>query len=136
VIRDHLRPAIVVTGLAVAAVACRESVATAPTAVPSTCTPRGTTLELTAVNIAFDPSVLCARAGHPFSIAFDNRDAGVPHNVQIFTDRNMSESVFKGALISGVDTVAYSVAALPPGVYWFRCDVHPSQMVGALVVAP
>jgi plastocyanin len=89
---------------------------------------------LTAHNIAFQPTTLCAPAGQALTIAFDNQDSGVPHNVQIFSDADMTRSVFKGDIFSGPETRDYQVPALPAGVYRFRCDVHP-QMTGVLVVA-
>lgn len=77
---------------------------------------------------------LTAPAGDPFGLVFINEDDGVQHNVAIYGDESVEESLFVGALIQGPETVTYDVPALAPGVYYFRCDVHP-QMDGALEAA-
>ena len=46
----------------------------------------GPTLQVSAANIAYEQSSLEAPANTPFSIEFDNKDAGVPHNVSIHKD--------------------------------------------------
>ena len=35
----------------------------------------------------------------------------------------------------GPGSVTYQVDALPAGSYFFRCDVHPTQMTGTFVIA-
>ena len=94
----------------------------------------GAVVALSAQDIAFQPDALTAPAGEPFTIAFDNRDAGVQHNVDIFTDDSFSGTpLFEGELVTGVATANYEVDALDAGTYAFRCVVHP-QMVGTLQV--
>jgi plastocyanin len=75
-----------------------------------------------------------APAGEPFGLTFENEDDGVPHNVAIYRDDSVEESLFVGDLVEGPTTVTYDVPALEPGVYYFRCDVHP-QMDGTLEAA-
>ena len=84
-----------------------------------------------ALNIAFDPTTIEAPAGQAFILNFENQDAGIPHNIQIF-DGNKG-SAFKGEIFDGVATKAYSVPALAAGAYTFVCDVHPN-MTGTLTV--
>ena len=43
----------------------------------------GTVLDVVAKNIAFDQTTLTAPADRPFTIHFDNQDAGTPHDVDI-----------------------------------------------------
>ncbi|MBA3553107.1 MAG: DUF2269 family protein [Actinobacteria bacterium] len=87
-------------------------------------------------NIAFDTDRLSAPASQPFTIAFDNQDAGVPHNVSIYPQPGGAQAfqVFVGEIITGPDELTYEVPAQPPGTYSFVCDVHPVQMVGTLVI--
>jgi uncharacterized membrane protein/plastocyanin len=76
---------------------------------------------------------LTAPAGEPFGLAFANEDDGVQHNVAIYRDDSVEESLFVGDLIQGPETVTYDVPALDASGYYFRCDVHP-QMDGTLEV--
>jgi nitrite reductase (NO-forming) len=98
------------------------------------CSPHGTVIKVTAQNVAFDASCYAAPADTPFKIVFDNMDAGTPHNVAIYTDESATTSLFTGELITGPKTITYKVPALPAGSYYFRCDVHPTQMFGTFVV--
>ncbi|MGZ6269565.1 MAG: cytochrome c oxidase subunit II, partial [Candidatus Limnocylindrales bacterium] len=91
----------------------------------------GQTVDLAASNIAFDKQSLTAPANTPFTLVFDNRDAGIPHNVQIKDASGASK--FKGDLVTGPAKASYSVPALPAGSYTFVCDVHTS-MTGTLTV--
>src|SRR5918994_1723524 len=95
----------------------------------------GTTLQLAAQNIAFEPTKLSAPADTPFTIEFDNRDSA-QHNVQIYDNPDHSGTpVFEGEIITGPATVAYRVDPLAEGTYFFLCVVHP-QMTGEIEVAP
>jgi plastocyanin len=103
------------------------------------CAPRGTELRVTARGIAFQPGCLAAPADQAFTIELDNQDAGTTHNVHVFAadpagDPN-ARSLFEGELVTGPDTATYEVPAIPAGRYFFRCDVHPTQMRGGFVVA-
>ncbi len=88
-------------------------------------------VNLTAQGIAYQQTSLTAPAGKAFTLAFDNRDAGVPHNVAI--KNGSGTEVFKGQIITGPDVVVYDVPALPAGQYTFVCSVHPN-MTGTLTV--
>jgi len=90
-----------------------------------------TTLNVTALNIAYDVSELEATAGQPFAIEFANQDAGIPHNVAI-KDASGAD-VFKGDIFNGVETRTYQVPALPAGTYTFYCTVH-ANMTGTLTI--
>jgi cytochrome c oxidase subunit 2 len=92
----------------------------------------GPTINLAAHNIAFGTTSLTAPANTPFTIAFDNEDAGIPHNVQI-KDAS-GASVFRGELVTGPTKVDYQIPALAPGTYTFICDVHPTTMTGTITV--
>jgi plastocyanin len=92
---------------------------------------QGPTLVVSALNIAFEQSELSAPAGTPFKIDFENKDAGIPHNVEI-KDAG-GTSVFQGEIFNGVDKRVYDVPALAAGSYTFVCTVHPN-MTGTLTV--
>lgn len=101
----------------------------------ASCSPSGTSLKISAKNIKFDKSCLAAPAGKAFTITFDNEDSGVPHNIDIFTNKSASKSLWKGSTITGSKTTTYKVPALKAGTYYFRCDIHPTQMFGTFVVS-
>jgi plastocyanin len=86
---------------------------------------------IVAQGIAFTTPDIEASADQPFSIQFDNEDAGIPHNVDIHDASGTS--VFKGDIVTGVTQTTYDVPALKAGTYTFVCDVHPN-MTGTLTV--
>ncbi|HET7727565.1 MAG TPA: cupredoxin domain-containing protein [Candidatus Limnocylindrales bacterium] len=113
--------------------ACSSSAPTPadPTTAPSTSAGNGDAPIVIARDLAFTTTELEVPAGQEFSLVFDNQE-GPPHNVAIYTDESASQQVFVGEIFSGPATRTYSVPALAPGSYFFRCDVHPS-MQGTVV---
>ena len=98
------------------------------------CSPSGTKLAIAAQGTKFSKTCLAAPANAAFTIAFDNKDAGVPHNVAIYRDSSGKVALFNGQIVTGPTQVTYSVGPLAPGTYVFRCDVHPTTMAGTFVV--
>ena len=43
--------------------------------------------------------------------------------------------LFQGETFAGPDEQTYQVDPLQAGDFFFRCDVHPTQMTGTFVVA-
>lgn len=100
---------------------------------PPSGAPGGPALEISALNIAFEQASLTAPADQPFTIDFDNKDAGIPHNVAIHKDSPTGEVVFEGDIFNGPEKRTYGVPPLPAGAYAFVCTVHPN-MTGTLTV--
>ena len=102
----------------------------------STCSPSGTALSITASGTKFDKDCLAAPAGQPFTLAFDNKDAGRNHNIVILRSHtDTGQPLFRPpALIAGPKLENFTVPALPAGTYAFHCEVHPSQMSGTFIV--
>jgi plastocyanin len=90
-------------------------------------------VQISAASIKFEQSTVTAPVDTPFQIQFDNKDAGVPHNVAIRTGDANGPEIFKGTVFNGVETRVYDVPALDAGAYAFVCDVHPT-MIGTLNV--
>lgn len=84
---------------------------------------------ITAFNLAFDPATLTVPAGEPFTIVFDNRDQGIPHDI-VIKDPAGNELV-KSAIITGPAREELGIGALEPGTYPFVCTIHPN-MVGEI----
>ena len=104
----------------------------------------GTTIALAAPEGAavagFDQKQLSAPADTAFTIAFNNQDPGVQHNVVIASDDPQktpdAETFFTGEVVTGPMQVDYPVEPLAEGEYFFYCEIHPTTMFGTLTVAP
>lgn len=105
--------------------------ASAGSSAPASAGSGGTPIPLVAQGIAFTTSSLEAPADTPFSIDFDNEDAGTLHNVAI--KDGAGSDVFSGEIFPGIAHKVYDVKALAAGTYSFHCVVH-SNMVGTLTV--
>jgi plastocyanin len=90
-------------------------------------------LTVVAQNIAFDTQTIELPPDSAATITFDNRDAGTPHNISIYSDESLGEVLFQGEIVTGPTTIPYEVGPFPPGEYYFQCDVHPN-MNGAVRV--
>ena len=86
-----------------------------------------------AQNIAFDTETIELPPEAVVTITFDNRDAGTPHNISIYSDESLGETLFQGEIVTGPATIPYEVGPFPAGEYYFHCDVHPN-MNGAVRV--
>jgi plastocyanin len=84
--------------------------------------------------LAFDTDTIDLVAKTPTAITLDNQDAGTTHNIAIFTDDTLKESLFTGEPVTGPATTTYTVPGLDAGSYYFHCDFHPS-MNGTVKVA-
>lgn len=94
--------------------------------------PSGVSLRVAAVNSRFDAGQLTVPEGALVTVALDNEDGGVPHNIA-FYDHN--GAIFaRTELESGPDESSVTFTAPAAGRYTFICEVHPRQMVGSLVV--
>jgi plastocyanin len=91
----------------------------------------GAAVDISASGVAFEQKEASAPAGAPFVIHFDNKDAGIPHNVEIKDANN--QSVFRGEIFNGAAVKDYQVPALAAGTYQFVCSVH-ANMTGTLKV--
>ena len=116
----------------------RSGEASAAGAPVASCSPSGAALHISAKGIRFDRNCLAAPANTAFTIAFSNQDPGTGHSIHILTANPAGDpsakSLFQGQVVTGPTEVTYEVGSLPPGAYYFHCDVHPTQMNGAFDV--
>ncbi len=92
----------------------------------------GTTTALAANGQQFDTDLITLAADTESTIAFDNQEA-LPHNLAIYADDTLADTLFKGEIVTGPISVDYAIPALAEGEYYFHCDVHP-PMQGTVVV--
>jgi len=104
------------------------------------CPPPATKLDISAQGTAFDKTCLTAPTEKPFAVTFDNKDT-ITHNFAIYTQNPLTEPAAKflgGAtptqLVAPGQSATYDVKGLAKGTYFFRCDVHPTQMTGSFQV--
>ncbi len=100
----------------------------------------GTVVEIAMVPvILFDTTDVTVPAGQTVTLTADNRDPGIIHNWAVYESREVAESEGPSAAIALTEicvdcTETITFEPPPPGDYFFRCDVHPIQMVGTFVV--
>jgi len=110
---------------------------TTSTSTTATTTTAGTpiTVNLVAQGMAFDKSTIIVTAGAKVILIFNNKDTGILHNFALYTNSSASQSIFQGQTITGPNTITYTFTApSTTGTYFFRCDVHPTQMTGNFIV--
>jgi plastocyanin len=62
-------------------------------------------------------------------------DSGIPHNFAVYNNQSATTVIFRGDVVTGPGTKTYTFTApATPGTYFFRCDVHPTQMTGQFIV--
>ena len=96
--------------------------------------PHAATVDVVAKGNQFTKTTLELPAEHPPEIVFDNRDPNVLHNVAIFSDKEFTHREFTGEVFAGPETMRYRFRALEAGTYYFRCDMHPTNMIGEIHV--
>ncbi len=79
-----------------------------------------------AEKVAFTTTEITIPAGKPFTLAFDNRDSGVPHDV-VIKEAGGAVIYKTDPLLTGPAVVVYDVPAIPAGQYTFVCTVHPNM---------
>jgi len=108
---------------------------------PVTATPPGevttpvkqVTVNLTALDMAFDKSVITVPAGAQVTINFVNKD-GVGHNFAAYTNEAATTPIFVGDIIDSSTIIYRFTAPALPGIYFFRCDPHAKFMKGQFIV--
>ena len=96
--------------------------------------PHAATVDVVAKGNQFTKKTIELPAEHPPEIVFDNQDPNVLHNVAVFSDPEFTRREFTGDVFAGPETMRYRFRPLPAGTHYFRCDMHPTNMVGEIHV--
>jgi cytochrome c oxidase subunit 2 len=99
-----------------------------------TCEPNGTELSLIAHDISWNAFCLAVPGNTDFTVDITNQDSGIEHNFSIYDSFFEKQHFFTSPKITGPATESLDVPALPPGRYYFQCDVHGPAMSGAFIV--
>jgi plastocyanin len=81
----------------------------------------------------FDQTRLVIPANTPVTLTFENKQAGVPHDVAIHDPADVSRFLFNGDTVTGPATIEYQLPSLAAGEYGFQCTIHP-PMTGTIQV--
>jgi plastocyanin len=92
-----------------------------------------TSFDLVAKDNKFNQRILVATANTEIKVSLANQDKGTLHNFSLYTDKSAKENLYRGEIFEGTKTVDDSFRSPAPGIYYFRCDVHPDAMTGTLV---
>jgi len=92
-----------------------------------------TKLTLTVSDLHFDKAELKASPGK-VTIEYDNKDAGVPHNLHVFKGRDATGASLGMTDIATGTTQQTLTLTLEKGDYYYQCDVHPTTTTGQLTV--
>jgi plastocyanin len=85
--------------------------------------------------VSFETGQLVVPAGRPFDLVFNNKQAGVPHNVWIADSEAKQTLLFQGERLTGPAEITYHVPAITEGDFFFYCEVHPN-MKGSVLARP
>lgn len=95
-------------------------------------------VEIAGKESLFDLDEITVQSGSQVVVAFDNQDDGVLHNWAFYESRDDAESggeSIAGSPIEAGPALQQIIFEAPEsGTYFFRCDAHPTTMIGELTV--
>jgi cytochrome c oxidase subunit II len=101
------------------------------------CPVTGSSVSVTAKDISWNTDCIAVKQNSPITLTVVNDDAGIDHNFAIYdTPQRTKRLIPDLGKFAGVATNTYQLDALPPGKYYFQCDVHGPAMSGTFIVGP
>lgn len=106
-----------------------------PTPGPAAAVPTpSTTLQETTTDNKFSATTLASPAGQQVTLTLDNKGAAL-HNFDITDVKDDSGKEIKTAdFVQPNSSAKITFTISKPGTYHFRCDVHPTEMTGTIVI--
>jgi cytochrome c oxidase subunit 2 len=98
------------------------------------CPAQGNSIQVVAKNISWNTNCLAVAGGTSISLAVVNQDDGIDHNFAIYDSVARTNRFFQSGRFPGVATRNFTLTPLPPGKYYFQCDVHGPAMSGVFIV--
>ncbi|HEY7399883.1 MAG TPA: cupredoxin domain-containing protein [Actinomycetota bacterium] len=86
----------------------------------------------------FSTNSLSWKANTAVTVTLDNQDAGNIHDFSLYRDEGYTDSIAKTDNVTSGSSGTVSIPELPPGTYYFRCDLHPPPtfpMFGTVTVS-
>jgi plastocyanin len=96
--------------------------------------PQGQFLTIAAKDTRFNPSQLGVQNGGTVTITFDNQDAGVAHDLIVYSPAGGIAG--QSPVIVGASQATFAFTPSGAGNYFFKCSLHPQYMTGTIAVAP
>ena len=96
--------------------------------------PQGQFLAIAAKDTRFNPSQLGVQNGGTVTITFDNQDAGVAHDLIVYSPAGGIAG--QSPVIVGASQATFIFTPSGAGNYFFKCSLHPQYMTGTIAVAP
>jgi plastocyanin len=93
----------------------------------------GTALVEIAKDNSFSPTSFLVPAGQAVTLTLQNQGSAV-HNWHVTDVKDAAGKDIATPLTDGKRTSSVTFSITKPGTYHFRCDVHPDDMKGTLVV--
>jgi plastocyanin len=82
----------------------------------------------------FSPSQLTAIAGATITVTLDNQDAGITHDLIIYTPSGATAAQTPAFAGPAQQSTTFTPGAV--GNYFFKCSLHPVAMTGAISIQP
>jgi cytochrome c oxidase subunit 2 len=98
------------------------------------CPTGGPALSVVAKDISWSSACLAVPARTPLTVILDNRDAGIQHDFAVYDSIRRSRELFHTGRVTGPAKATFSASPLPPGRYYFQCNVHGPAMAGTFIV--
>jgi plastocyanin len=130
---DHKPALLALALLGLIAAACGGAAATAPPAPSVAISGDPIPLTITAKDIELTPPTTNVPAGRVLQVTFENKDAGVPHDLVLKGGPGFTTELRKTEISTGPSTSTLDIPGLMPGAYQFTCNVHPN-MTASLTV--
>jgi plastocyanin len=118
--------------------AATQAVDTPAADTPAAETPAGDGVEnltVTAADFSFSADISSVAPGSVVEVAFTN-SGSAPHTLTFYTDAEYTDAIPGGDSdrVSGGGSVNFTFEAPEDGTGFYRCEVHPAQMMGELAV--